>query len=412
MSDHRVLEAKIGTAGVQGTAELLPDADRHADWSAVRALWQQMGHMLDSGVGRVPAELTEGFVDEIAKVHANYAGREVLFCRHVLAVLADVEGEEILDVDTFRRRYEDDRFTAPAISSATSQRLPTHYETIVESCRRLRDARLLRAACHDTRSTGLLVGSACYGRFRNVRGSRLGTAASDLDLVVITEGSDALEELVAASAVLPGVSAADIERFRRRADVFADGLDDGRTVFSHKLGLWGDGTPDPLLPSGVARPGYLLSLHLMTRRVLEYTLVASAPRLIKESAGGRRTLRDYRETAAGRWDDLYDFAGRRHRMPLEGDQVDHGFLRTPRIYYIDEADCYFPGFYQTMMFPEPDLVWDGLDVLPALKAFRGKLHQRVRHESNQRVHTLLRPSFAHVRRDVFLPGIIRLLDAG
>jgi hypothetical protein len=149
----------------------------------------------------------------------------------------------------------------------------------------------------------------------------------------------------------------------------------------------------------------------MTPPVLDYVLVTSTPRLLKEVAGARRTLRDYREAPTGRWDDLYDFTGRRHRADLGAIPAQDGCLRSQRVYYIDELNCYFPGFYQTMLFPQPDLLWDDLDVRPAIDEFQRKLGERVRYEANQRGHAILRPSFAHVRRDVFTPSITKLLDA-
>jgi hypothetical protein len=236
--------------------------------------------------------------------------------------------------------------------------------------------------------------------------------ASDLDVIIVIEHADALSGIAASLTALPGVPISDVDHFVRRACVFAGELDDGMTVFSHKIRLWADGTSDPVLPSGVAAGDYLLSLHVMTRPVLDYVLVTSTPRLLKETAGARRTLRDYRESLTGRWDDLYDFAGRRHRSRLDAVSVPGGCLRSPRVYYFDELNCYFPGFYQTMLFPQPDLLWDDLDVRPAIDEFQRKLTERIRFEADQRGHAMLRPSFAHVRRGVFTPQVIKLLDAG
>ncbi len=410
MIRHRVDVA--GQGAVRRIADLLPYADRRADWRPIRALFHQQVQLVDSGSRRIPEEVTEAFADAIGKISASYAGHEAELCEHALAILADIECEEILDLDLFRTYYEDERFNPTPGPTQAPRRRPAPYEAIVETCRRLRDARSLRAACRNTGTSGLLIGSTSYGRFYNIRGNRHGDAASDLDFIVIIEQAKALDGIAAALAALPGVATPDVDYFARRARVFAGSLDNRSTVFSHKIRLWAEGTPDPVLPSGAAPGDYLLSLHVMTPPVLDYVLVTSTPRLLKEAAGARRTLRDYREAPTGRWDDLYDFAGRRHRADLGAVPAQNGCLRSPRVYYIDELDCYFPGFYQTMLFPQPDLLWDDLDVRPAVDEFQRKLGERVRYEANQRGHAMLRPSFAHVRREAFTPSVIKLLDAG
>jgi hypothetical protein len=410
MTRHRVDVA--GQRAGRRIADLLPHADLRADWRRVRGLFHQQIQLIDGGFRRIPDEITEAFADAVLEISASYAGREEELCEHALAVLADVECGEIVDLDLFRTYYEDDRFTpAPGVASEPRRR-SAPYEAIVETCRRLRDSRRLRAACRNTRTSGLLIGSTSYGRFYNVRGNRCGNAASDLDFIVVIEEADGPYTIAEALASLPGVAVSDVDHLVRRARVFADGLDDGRTVFSHKIRLWADGTSDPMLPSGAAPADYLLSLHVMTPPVLDYVLVTSTPRLLKETAGTRRTVRDYREALTARWDHLHDFAGRSHRVELDAVPAEDGCLRSPRVYHIDEFDCYFPGFFQTMLFPQPDLLWDDLDVRPAIDEFQRKLGERVRYEANRREHAMLRPSFAHVRREVFAPSVIKLLDTG
>lgn len=401
-----------GQGPVRRIADILPYADLRADWNPVRSLFHQQVQLVDSGSEHIPVEVTQAFADAIGKISASYAGHEAELCEHALAILADVECGEILDLDLFRTYYDDERFSPTPGPKPLARRRPAPYEAIVETCRRLRDARSLRAACRSTGTSGLLIGSASYGRFYNIRGNRDGNAASDLDFIVVTEEATALDGIAASLAALPVAAASDVDHLVRRAHVFAGSLDDGRTVFSHKIRLWADGRPDPMLPSGVAPGDYLLSLHVMTPPVLDYILVTSTPRLLKETAGGRRTLRDYREAPTCRWDDLYDFAGRRHRADLGAVPAQDGYLRSPRVYYIDELNCYFPGFFQTMLFPPPDLLWDDLDVRSAVEEFQRKLGERLQYEASLRGHTLLRPSFAHVRRDVFAPSVTKLLDVG
>jgi hypothetical protein len=391
--------------------DLLPAADRCADWSPIRALFQQLVQLVESGTPLIPDKLNGAFADELATISASYAGREAELCEHALAILADVESGEILGPDLFRKYYEDERFSPPRASAAYRRR-PSPFEAIAETCRRLRDARSLRAACRDTDTSGLLIGSMSYGRFYNIRGNRQGTTASDLDFIVVIDQASALDRIGAAVAALPGVAVPDLEHFGRRACVFADSLDNEGTVFSHKIRLWADTTPDPVLPSGAAPGDYLLSMHILTPPVLDYLLVTSTPRLLKDAAGSRRTLRDYRQAPTSRKDDLYDFAGRRYPADLGAEPALHGCLRSSYVYYIDDLDCYFPGFYQTMLLPQADLLWDDLDVRPAIGEFQRKLRERIRYESARRRHAMLRPSFAHIRRDAFAPAITNLLDSG
>jgi hypothetical protein len=391
-------------------ADLLPRAEARADWRPVRALYDQMITVADNLDRSIPVELAEAFADAVATANLSYAAEEAQFCRHALAILADVDGHEEINPKLYEKYYTDERFLP--VVTVGGRRRARPFEAIVETCRRRRDARSLRAACRGSRTSGLLIGSASYGGFFNVRGFSPEQPASDLDFIIVDESAAALDQIATALAALPGIASQDIDSFRRRARIFAQSCDEGTTVFSHKVRLWADDGADALLPGPAAYSGYLLSMHVMSKAVLNYALVGSTPRLLRETAGARRTLKDFREAPAGRWDDLYDFAGRQHRSSLESVAVEGGFLRLPKVYYIDALDCYFPGFYQTMLFPEPDLLWDELDVRPAIEEFQRKLTERIRFEAHRRDHTMLRPSFAHVRRDVFAPGVIRRLDAG
>jgi hypothetical protein len=401
-------EDKPGAA--RRVADILPHADHCADWRRVRGLYHQTVQIVDGGSGRIPDELREALADAILRNSSSYVGREEQLCEHALAILADVEGHEIFDLDLFRIYYEDDRIESAHGVDSTRRHRPSLYEAIVETCRRLCDARRLRETFRNIGTSGLLIGSTSWGRFYDVRGNRRGEAASDLDFIIVVDEAGTLRVIANRMAAFPGVSGPDVDHLVHRARVFADNLDDGRTVFSHKIGLWADGTPDAMLPAEVARADYLLSFHFMTQPVLDYVLVASAPRLLKNAAGARRTVRDYREVLAGRWDHLHTFAGRSHYLGLETVPTEGGHLRSPRVYYIDEFDRYCPGFFQTMLLPRPDVLWDDLDVLPALDAFQRKLSERVRYEADKHTYAMLRLSFAHARRPAFIPRIIKLLD--
>lgn len=394
-------------------ADVLPEAHRRADWRAVRALFRQLLQFAEHDRERIPAELTEAFALELREASScsGYVRPGEQSCEHALAILAEVEGHETLDVAVYRRYYEDDRFTGPPSKDTTLvRRRSAPFEAVVETARRIRDANQLREALRNTESSGLPAGSTVYGGFYNVRGNRRGQPASDLDIIVAVGDAQQLPAATEALSTLPGVRPADVDRFARRCRVFADSLDDGRTVLSHKITLWGDGSADPMLPGEVARAEYLLSLHFVTPTVLDYILVASTPRLLQEVAGNHRSVRDYRESPARRHDHVRTLTGRSYLLGLDTRPAECGFLRSTRVYYIDESDHYCPGFFQTMFLPQPEPLWDSLDVRPALQTFYRTLAERVLYERGKHPHTMILPSFAHVRRDAFAPQVIKKLD--
>jgi hypothetical protein len=393
-------------------AELLPQAYRHADWRRVRGYYQQAGEVVDRAADRIPVEMREGLADALLEVSAGYVGSEELMCAHALAVLANADGHEWIDPVRRRAYYEDDRLAVSDRAATDTRRTPGLVESLIETCRRRRDAHRLREAFLGTRTSGLMVGSTAYGPFHNVRGNRDKSSASDLDFVIIAETADTVQLIATRLAMLPQVCGQDVDQFIRRGRIFADRLDNGRTVFSHKLRLWPSGTDDPLLHNTIAPADYLLSLHVMTRPVLDHVLVSSTPRLTAEESGTRRTVQDYREAPRGQQDHVRTFAARSHYLDLATVAVAGGYIRSPRVYYIDESGAYCPGFYQTMLMPQPTASWDDLDTRPALARFRAKIGERLRYEAQQRRYAILRPSFAHLRRHAFTPHIIRSLDEG
>ncbi|MGW3543520.1 hypothetical protein ACWDNI_23670 [Nocardia niigatensis] len=392
--------------GLPSISDLLREADRRADWSRVRALFEQQIRIADSG-GTSPVELMDAFSDAIEQLASSYTDHEADLCVHALAVFGDIECEEFLDDALRRKLYDDDRFGAGVLPGG--RRRPAPYEAIVETCRRVRDGRRVRAALRDSDTSGLLIGSVSYGRYHNVRGNTQGTTASDLDCLVIVRESGTLDRIVAEIATVPGIVPDEAEQLGQRTQLFRSGLDDGKTVFSHKIRMWSDTTPDPLLPAAVASAEYQLSLHVMSPSVLERVLVSGTPRLVRELMGVRRTVRDFRQARTSRQDNVFDFSGRRDSSPLDATEVSGGWLITPRVYHIDQFDCYFPGFYQTMLFPRPTLLWDELEIASAVDEFQRKISERLRYETARRPHTLLRQDFAHIRREVFAPSVIRAL---
>lgn len=390
-------------------ADVLPDLRQRADWFGVQTLFRQQIQQIESSDKGVPDAVAGAFSDALDKITASYPADEDVMCLHALIALAAAEHEEYLGIELSRKYYELDILSAPPGSTSVSRWRPGTGEAIVETGRRLRDARWVRATLRHKGSSGLRIGSMNYGRFYNIRGNRYGEPASDLDFIFVVERATDLIRIADALSGLACVRNSDVDEFQQRAEVFIEELDDGKTVFSHKVQLWPDGMPDPMLPRDIAPADYLLSMHIMTPPVLKYVLVDSTPQLLLENAG-TRWLRDYRESPTGRWDDVLDFAGRRDRTVLGEVQVRKGMLRSPRCYYIDAHDCYFPGFYQSMLMLEPDMLWDDLDIRSAISEFRHKLDQRIRYETRHRGSTMLRPSFAHVRGAEFAPSVIKALD--
>ncbi|WP_433664578.1 hypothetical protein ACQPW1_22065 [Nocardia sp. CA-128927] len=391
-------------------ADVLPVLTQRAEWGAVRMLFSQQLQQGDSGGQRVPNLLMDAFAVALEQVSACYAMDWETMCLHALTALADVQRAEYIDLELFQKYYEFDIRGVASGMVPGSRRRPGTGEAIVETCRRLRDVHRLSAALRRTGSSGLLIGSMNYGRYYNIRGNRDGEGASDLDLIVVLDDATGLLPLADGLANVPCVRRSDVDRFRQRAEVFMSEFDDSRTVFSHKVQLWPDCVPDPMLPREIAAADYLLSIHVMTPPVLRYILVDSTPELARETSGGRRTLPDYREAQHDRWDDVYDFAARQDRAVLHEVEVRDGWVRSPRCYHFDDDDCYFPGFYQSMFIPGPNLVWDDRAIHFPIAVFRNKLAQRLRDEATRRRHAMLRQSFAHVRRDDFAPSVLRTLD--
>ncbi|MGV9764734.1 hypothetical protein [Micromonospora tulbaghiae] len=389
-------------------ADVLPAVDLFRSWSRVRRLLRQLS---DIGAGGGAPDVLRGeLADSLLDISSSYHGREELMPLHALAVFADMADQEVLDVATARAHYAADLLAPSPRMDAAGRVRPGCYETVVETCRRRRDARRLRDMLASTRTSCLLIGSASYGRFSNVRGNRQGSQASDLDLIIVVQTSAELSEIATRLGELPWVYPADAAHLGRRAKIFMDRLDDGRTVFSHKVTLWPDDTVDPMLPAEIAPPSYPLSLHVMTPSVLGHILLSTTPSVLRQTAGSRRTVQDYREAPRARNDHVRSFAGRSYHLRLDAQPTEGGWLRSPQVYYIDPFDAYCPGFYQTMLMLQPDPAWDNLDVRPGLRAFHTKLAERLRYEAARDWNAELRLSFAHIRRGSFTPQVIRGLD--
>ncbi|GLW35683.1 hypothetical protein [Actinoplanes regularis] len=379
-------------------ADAVREADAMADWRLPRELYRQVIAMLPEPP---PTELLGALAEALAGLISSYAGRIELLATHTLAVLAAVEGIEILDDPLFLRLYHDERF----IRTGETERRPPPLQAVVETCRRVRDAELFRDLLRGAGGSAALCGSVAYGPCYNVR------TESDLDLVVVVGETGLLATIADVLARLPGVSDADVARFAARARIFAGTYDDGNTSFSHKVVVRADGAADPLLPAGGPAPLYRISLHVLTRPLLRYVLVDPATRLTRDDAGRARTMRDYRETVTDRTDVHRTFAGRQYARDPIVEPAEDGHLRTTSIYEFDDTDAYCLGFVQSLLITaRSEPLWDDLGIRPELAAFQRKLRERLRTERARCPYNLMLLSLAHVRREVLAPHVVRALD--
>jgi hypothetical protein len=382
--------------------DVLRSANQTANWGRARALYEQCRHIRRSRTKRhLPNDLRGALAECLSDLAVSYCGREELFVEHSLAVFAEVNNRETFDNELFAADYRD--------RAGSKGGLPGSFETVVETSRRYRDARRLALALADAGTSGILCGSVSYGPFYNVRGHHRAKPASDLDLIVVVHDTAQLSAIADCLSGLAGADRGSVDRFRARAEIFTDRCDDGMTVLSHKVRLWAD-CADSLLAGTGLRGDYQASLHFLTRQTFGYALVESSTALTQAAAGGRRTVRDYRETWICRADLTRTFAGREHAVAPQMDAIDGGWLRSMTAYVFDETDCYCPGFLQTTLLPVPELLWDELGVRPDLATFTRKFYDRYRHEKSRNPDGLLRPSLTHVRRDAFAPYIIRQFD--
>ncbi|MBQ1061969.1 hypothetical protein AB0F90_08985 [Micromonospora chalcea] len=380
-------------------ADAVREANGAADWKLPRELYRQVIAMLPE---LPPDELLGALAEALAGLMPSYAGKIGLLASHTLAVMAGAEGAELLDDALFLRLYHDERFTR---AGELGRRRPPPLQAVVETCRRLRDAELLSDLLRGAGSSAVVCGSVDYGAFYNV------CTASDLDLVVVVDGTSTLATIADRLALLPGVADADVARFAERARIFAGRYDDGNTSFSHKLTVRADGSPDPLLPIDGPLPRYRISLHVLTRPLLRYVLVDPVTRLTADDAGTARTMRDYREITTGRRDVHRTFAGRQHARDAIVEPAEDGHLRTTSIYVIDETDAYCLGFVQSLLLTaRPEPLWDDLGIRSELGAFRHKLRERLRMERALHPYKMMLLSLAHVRRPVLGPHVVRSLD--
>ncbi|MEV0457331.1 hypothetical protein [Catellatospora methionotrophica] len=390
-------------------SDRLTEVRSTADWDRPEAAYGQIVHIAeDPETCHLPVDVGGRLAEALSEISPNYRGREALMVEHAQVLFAQVDGHETFDDTLFESLYVDERFSR-FHDGRSARRLPTPFETVVETCRRLRDARAVRDALSGLPMSGILAGSASYGQFYNVRGWHSTQDASDLDMVVVVDNADVLAEVADRLRGVAGIDRNSVDNLRQRTNPFCRLYDDDQTAFSHKLVMWNH-TPDLMMPLTRRQTSYLLSVHFLTRPVLDFVLVSASAKLTRDATGAKRTVRDYRDTTTGRKDHQRTFAGRGHPMGLETEDAAAGHLRHSRIYFIDDRDAYCPGLLQNILLPRPEILWDDLQVRDELAKFRSKVMSRLRYERHQRPHELLQLSLSHPRRDYFAPHIVREID--
>lgn len=398
------------------TSDIVQAAHHRADWELVRGVYEQCAAIADDRDARfMPDDLVGYLAEAFGRVAANYHGDEERFVLHAFAVLANGMGVEELTPALFETLYREerfDRFKQYGITDAdeSTRRRPRPFETLVETSRRFRDVNAIAALLGPTTS-GILGGSTSYGRFFNVAGRSGLTESSDLDLLVIVQRFEALGDVLERLEAVDGLSVHELEWAARRAEIFArQEWDDRRTIFSHKVSMWSE-ERDPLLAWGKEDGTYAVSIHVLSRAVLDQLLVSDVPKLHENDAGASRSIRDYRERPSGPYDIQRSFSGKYRRVDTMSREVDQGFLRRSGVFAINDGR-YFPGMFQNLIFPRFGVRWDHLGVRGTLEAFRYKLIERLRYERTQRPYEMLRLSLAHTRTEVFAPNVLERIDGG
>ncbi|HEY2205273.1 MAG TPA: hypothetical protein VGH99_12455 [Pseudonocardia sp.] len=393
-------------------ADVIRAAHATADWALVEGIYQQgMAIASNPHVRFLPDAIPAFFAEALGRTSANYAAREEELILHGLGVLGNAEHANRVTPELFQRLYTDERVDRFFRYSADARRRPGPFETLVETARRLRDLGRLRAALTGVPTSAVLSGSVDYGRFFTVRGHTESLPGSNLDLVLVVADHGVLDRVAPALSTLQGADGEGLAALVERVGVWRGlGLDDGHTVFSHRLPMWSD-QPDPLMAWAPNRGRYLLDLHVVSLPVLRWILVADSTMLSATVAGGSRSVRDYCQDE-GRRDELQrGFSGRNLRTQLDVSEVDRGLLRTHRVYSIHE-DRYYPGPVQNLILPRFTLPWEDEPVRGALEAFRWKVAERLRHERRAHPYELLRMSMSHPRSEAFAPHVLRAVDAG
>lgn len=397
-------------------SEVMSAARKTADWDLVENMYRQCVDIAESENARYLPEGIVGFLAEaFGRIAANYYGREDELVLHALGILGNIDRSEMISAALFERLYSDrrfDRFRQYSAADGAVHRRPLPFETLVETVRRYRDVNTLHHALAGVPSSGILGGSVNYGRFFSVRGMREQVSASDLDLMVVLPHFGLLDSAIEALRSIDAATPEDVSTMAERATTFADqGLDDGRTVFAHKITMWAD-RQDPVMAWAPNRGRYRLDLRFVSLDALDWLLVADTPKLNEGSAGRGRSVQEFCPLGSAPEDHQRNFSGRNLRSSHDTQELPGGLLRTSRVYTFDGDDeRYYPGVLQNLVLPRFAPRWEAVPINGRLEAFRWKVIERLRYERRRRPYELLRMTHAHTRSENFAPFVLRSLDS-
>ncbi|MFC4949429.1 hypothetical protein [Pseudonocardia sp. GCM10023141] len=392
--------------------EVMAAARKTADWDLVERVYRQCVDIAgDQHAHFVPEGIVGFLAESFGRIAANYYGREDELVLHALAILGNIDRSETISPALFERLYSDSRFDRFRPYAGPAGRRPRPFESLVETARRYRDVNALRRVLSGVPTAGILGGSVNYGRFFTVRGARPDDRASDLDLMVVLPHYGLLDNAIAALHGVAAAARADVAAMAERARTFAThGLDDGRTVFAHKITMWADDA-DPVMAWAPNAGEYRLDLRFVSLDALDWLLVADTPKLNEGSAGRGRSVLEFCQPGSSPEDHQRSFSGRALHTLHESSELPGGLLRSSRVYTIDGDDeRYYPGVLQNLVLPRFAQRWESVPINGRLEAFRWKVIERLRYERRNRPYELLRMSHAHTRSEHFAPWVLRTVD--
>jgi len=413
-----------GTDGVplfaaeQQVSTIMRQARGIADWDLVEGMYRQCVDIAEDPHGTsIPRDVAGFLAEAFGRISANYHARENELVCHALGILGNIDRADTISPELFRRLYHDRRFDrfARYLADGAPLRRPRPFEALVETARRYRDLTTFQRVLARVPTAGILGGSLNYGRFFTVRGMCGRQPGSDVDVLVVLPDFDHLDAAVAGIAQIAAASHADVAALAKRAEVFtARGFDDGRTVFSHRIGMWVD-RPD-LAMSWAPNPGeYRMELTFASLTALDWLLVADATKLTADSAGRGRSVREYRAPGSDPDHHQRSFSGRNLRVPQVAEPTERGEFGFSRAYTIaDDGDRYYPGVLQNVVLPRMTRRWGSEGQVPIkgrLEAFRWKVIERLRFERRLRPYEMLRLSLSHTRWEMFAPHVLRAVDS-
>ncbi|WP_156993752.1 hypothetical protein [Pseudonocardia acaciae] len=400
----------------QQVADVLRTAHTNADWDLVEGAYRQCVELADDHGGRfMPDAIPDFLAEALARIAANYHGREEQLILHGLGILGNAEGANRITGSLFKQLYDDARFDR--FIQYTSEhdprrpyRRPCPYETMVETARRFRDLNHLESVLADLPTSCILGGSLNYGRYFSVRGASGDEPGSNVDLVLVLPSYVWVDEVIASLAELHGAARASLDTLEHRARVWhRHRLDDGYTMFSQRIRMWSD-QDDPVLVWTPNRGEYAIDLRIMSSAVLEWILVADNAKLTASAAGKSRTVRNFCQRGTRPDEHQCSFSGRNLSTTLETTELDGDLLRLHQVYSIQD-DRYYPGAVQNLILPRFNKRWDDVPIEGALQAFRWKIVERLRFERRLRPYELQRVSLSHTRSEMFAPHILRAVDS-